>query len=62
LNSPLLLGWALVFFLLNTLYFIFIEEPGLERRFGEDYRKYKAAVPRWVAMLRPYEPAGDNGS
>ena len=62
LNSPPLLGWAMVFFFLNTVYFIFIEEPGLERRFGEDYLKYKAAVPRWVPMLRPYEPPGDNGS
>ncbi len=55
LNSPFLLGWAIVFFFLNTLYFIFIEEPGLERRFGEDYLRYKAAVPRWLPMLRPYE-------
>ncbi|MFD1158881.1 methyltransferase family protein [Roseovarius aestuarii] len=60
LNSPFLLGWAIVFFFLNTLYFIFIEEPGLERRFGEDYLRYKAAVPRWLPMLRPYEPPEAN--
>ena len=56
LNSLPLLGWAVAFFLLNTVYFAFIEEPGLERRFGEDYVRYMAAVPRWVPMLRPYEP------
>ena len=60
LNSPFLLGWAVVFLLLNTFYFMLIEEPWLERRFGEDYIRYKAAVPRWVPMLRPYEPTGSD--
>ena len=55
LNSQPLFGWAVVFFLLNTVYFVFMEEPGLERRFGEEYVLYKAAVPRWVPMLLPYE-------
>ena len=54
LNSFTLLGWAGVFFLLNTAYFVLSEEPGLERRFGEDYRRYKAAVPRWVPRATPY--------
>lgn len=49
-------GWALVFFLINTVYFPFVEEPGLERRFGEDYRRYKTHVPRWVPRLTPYRP------
>lgn len=60
LNSLPLLGWAVVFFILNTVYFVFVEEPGLERRFGEDYMVYKAEVPRWVPMLRPYDPS-DSG-
>ncbi|WP_234416593.1 isoprenylcysteine carboxylmethyltransferase family protein [Ruegeria sp. Alg231-54] len=62
LSSPLLLLWAIVFFLLNTLYFKFIEEPGLERRFGGDYLRYKAKVSRWVPMFWPYEPLGANDS
>lgn len=45
LNSPALVGWAVFFFLLNTVYFVFVEEPGLEQRFGEPYLRYKAAVP-----------------
>ena len=28
------------------------EEPWLERRFGDDYRRYKAAVPRWIGGAR----------
>ena len=43
------------FFLINTVYFMASEEPGLERRFGEDYRRYKAAVPRWRPRLTAYE-------
>jgi protein-S-isoprenylcysteine O-methyltransferase Ste14 len=55
LNSYALLGWATFFFALNTAYFILVEEPGLERRFGEDYRKYKSNVPRWIPNTRPYK-------
>ena len=55
LHSLALLGWAAVFFFLNTAYFIFVEEPGLERRLGDTYLKYKASVPRWIQKLRPYQ-------
>ena len=48
-------GWMLVFFGLSTLFFVRAEEPGLERRFGEDYRLYKANVPRWIPSLKPWE-------
>jgi protein-S-isoprenylcysteine O-methyltransferase Ste14 len=43
---------AVVFFLINHVYFILSEEPGLERRFGESYREYKANVPRWLPRLK----------
>ena len=43
--------WAALFVLINHLYFILAEEPGLERRFGDDYRTYKQQVPRWVPRL-----------
>ncbi|MDD9979844.1 MAG: isoprenylcysteine carboxylmethyltransferase family protein, partial [Gammaproteobacteria bacterium] len=39
-----LAGWMLVFFLGNTIYFPLVEERALERRFGDDYRRYKANV------------------
>ena len=46
--------WALVFITINHIYFVFSEEPGLEKRFGEPYRKYKANVLRSVPRLRPW--------
>jgi protein-S-isoprenylcysteine O-methyltransferase Ste14 len=30
------------------------EEADLERRFGEPYRRYRAAVPCWIPRLTPY--------
>jgi len=51
--------WMLAFFIVNTIYFRFIEEKGLEKRFGEDYRKYKGRVPRWIPRLQPWNPEKD---
>jgi protein-S-isoprenylcysteine O-methyltransferase Ste14 len=47
--------WALTFLLVNHVYFVLLEEPGLEGRFGEEYRAYKAHVPRWLPRLRPWK-------
>jgi protein-S-isoprenylcysteine O-methyltransferase Ste14 len=48
IGSTALAIWALIFFLINHIYFISSEEPGLERRFGQQYLDYKSKVPRWV--------------
>jgi protein-S-isoprenylcysteine O-methyltransferase Ste14 len=47
--------WAGGFLLGNHLYFVFLEEPELEKRFGEPYRSYKAQVPRWIPRLKPWK-------
>lgn len=47
---------ALFFFVLNTIYFIYSEEPGLEKRFGREYVEYKKNVPRWIPRLKPWQP------
>ena len=41
-----------LFFIINNLYFIFSEEPGLEKRFGSEYLKYKKSVPRWLGPVK----------
>ncbi len=43
---------AAAFLVINHLYFVAVEEPGLERRFGEAYRDYRARVPRWIPSPR----------
>jgi len=43
---------AAAFLVINHLYFVAVEEPGLERRFGAAYRDYRAQVPRWIPSPR----------
>ncbi len=40
--------WTPVFVIVNVLELKFIEEPELERRFGERYREYRRRVPMFV--------------
>lgn len=54
--SPALLAWAAAFFAINATYIPFVEERGLEQRFGNDYREYRRHVPRWVPRRTPWEP------
>lgn len=48
--------WGACFFILNTVYFIFSEEPGLVKRFGAEYEEYKRNVPRWIPRRHPWKP------
>ena len=61
-NSLCHLAWATFFSLGNMLYIPHSEEPGLERRFGEAYRRYKANVPRWAPRLLPWHPDRESTS
>lgn len=54
-GSLAILVWAVLFFLVNTLYFKFSEEPGLLGRFGEEYAVYRASVPMWLPRIKPWK-------
>ncbi len=49
---------AFLFFAINHVYFILSEEPGLEKRFGQEYLEYKKNVPRWIPRLKPWNQGG----
>jgi protein-S-isoprenylcysteine O-methyltransferase Ste14 len=53
-HSMNILIWSGCFILINTIYFIVVEEPGLEKRFGKEYTDYKSKVPRWIPRLTPF--------
>ena len=53
-RSTLALGLAAGLFVLFHLVVVFVEEPGLEMRFGESYREYQRHVPRWVPRWRAW--------
>ena len=47
--------WFVTFFILNHMWFILGEEPGLIKRFGDEYMAYKKAVPRWFPRFTPWK-------
>ena len=53
-GSRVLACWVVGFVLLNHVYFLLSEEPGLSRRFGASYDAYRAAVPRWLPRTTPW--------
>jgi protein-S-isoprenylcysteine O-methyltransferase Ste14 len=47
-RSPWILLYAGLLWLALHSFTVLLEEPQLERRFGETYREYKANTPRWI--------------
>lgn len=54
-GSTALLIWAAAFLVANHVFFLLHEEPRLERRFGDDYRRYRSEVHRWIPRPTPWE-------
>ena len=61
LQSSPIGAWLILFFVVNGVYFPLLEEKGLEKRFGDDYRRYKRNVPRWLPRLSPWNDLGTGG-
>ena len=53
--------WACLFLGLNSIYIPWVEEQGLEIRFGDAYREYRINVPMVVPRLRPWQPRRETG-
>jgi protein-S-isoprenylcysteine O-methyltransferase Ste14 len=56
LGSQGLVVWFAAVVAVNAVYIPLVEEPGLRRRFGEPYDRYRANVPRWVPRPRAWSP------
>jgi protein-S-isoprenylcysteine O-methyltransferase Ste14 len=54
-HSPSVGIYAVLLTLVMNVYLTYVEEPGLKKRFGEDYDAYRAATPRWFPLGRPRE-------
>lgn len=54
-RSGLGLGLAAALLLVFHLVVVYLEEAGLEKRFGDGYREYRRNVPRWLPRLRPWQ-------
>jgi protein-S-isoprenylcysteine O-methyltransferase Ste14 len=50
-----LFGFFVFVVIFNHIYFVYSEEPGLIKRFGNEYIEYKKNVPRWIPRLTPWE-------
>ena len=51
------LGLVAALFLVSHLVVVYLEEPGLEKRFGDSYRDYRRNVHRWVPRITPWQPS-----
>jgi protein-S-isoprenylcysteine O-methyltransferase Ste14 len=53
------LEWALTFVAINLIYIPLLEEPMLGARFGADYERYRAHVPRFLPRWRAWDGVDD---
>ena len=59
LGSPWLVAWFGLFAAINAVYVPLVEEPGLARRYGHEYRVYRDHVPALACpRLSPFDRAG----
>ena len=54
LGDDRLVVYAAILWLFFHIWVLLIEEPTLERSFGDEFATYKANVPRWLPRLTPW--------
>ena len=54
LGDDRLLVYAAILWLFFHFWVLVIEEPTLERSFGDEFANFKANVPRWLPRLTPW--------
>ena len=57
-SLPIAIYLAVLFAAMNA-FIIFFEEPGLRKRFGDDYVEYTRHVRRWLPRLSGWPPADE---
>ena len=57
-RSTLAVGLAAGLFVVVHGVVVYVEEPGLEKRFGDSYREYRRNVRRWVPRITPWQRSG----
>ncbi|MFW9963873.1 MAG: methyltransferase family protein [Candidatus Sifarchaeia archaeon] len=62
LSNTAVFVWFLFFLFGNHIYFIKSEEPGLLKRFGNEYVEYFENVPRWLPRRTPWTRPGNQNS
>jgi protein-S-isoprenylcysteine O-methyltransferase Ste14 len=50
-QSTAIFIYFLIFWIGNTFYFKYSEEPGLRKRFGKEYDEYAKKVNRWLPRI-----------
>ena len=55
LGRAALAWYALLFWAVTAAFVRLHEEPALTRRYGQQYREYRANVPGWLPRLRPWD-------
>ena len=51
-HSPHIAIYMLFMLLTAHLFVLFYEEPALSKQFGEEYKRYRETVPRWIPKPR----------
>jgi protein-S-isoprenylcysteine O-methyltransferase Ste14 len=53
-GSPGLLGYAVLVWAATAAFVRWYEEPVLQERYGDSYRRYRQAVRAWIPRLHPW--------